>query len=111
MTESHHSPQERKPMACPVCTKTMVPLGCCLVTGFPVHYCVVCGSVKPCDQPADDLVVPDLVHRCREFEKKLIEWQGRHSPADLLVKTSDLIDLWHRLGIPEAIHTPSERSL
>jgi hypothetical protein len=96
---------------CPHCDHTLTPLGCCLIMGQQIHYCVRCGTVKPCGEAHEDLVLPEVVRRCREFEQYLIGCRDRHAPDDLLVKASDLIAMWHRLGIAEAINRPEDRKL
>lgn len=42
---------------CPNCSTEMTPLGCCLTTGWPVHWCARCGAIMPCDH---EVVVPAI---------------------------------------------------
>lgn len=101
-------------MPCVTCDKTLTPLGCCLVMGQPIHYCVTCGSVKPCGVASEDIVVPELVRRCREFEKIMVAYQKEYDRAgdgDFKAATDDLAEHWHRLGVAEAINLPEDRKL
>jgi hypothetical protein len=81
-------------MPCPTCDATMTPMGC-KVTDRTFFWCPRCGTMKTCeDGPA---VMPDLVHRCREFES-----------VRLVVAAGDFRS-WYRLGIAEAINVPANR--
>lgn len=92
-------------MACPICDKTLIPLGCCLITDQPIHWCCVCGFILPKD---GDAIEPLLIGRCRKFEEILAN-AHRGPAADVVLQI--LRSEWHRLGIAEAIHPPEERKL
>jgi hypothetical protein len=49
---------------CPNCSTEMTPLGCCLTTGFPVHWCVKCGAIMPCDH---EVIAPADAERRQSF--------------------------------------------
>lgn len=34
---------------CPNCSTQMIPIGCCITTGLPAHWCARCGAIMPCD--------------------------------------------------------------
>ncbi len=97
-------------MPCPTCSATMEGLGT-NDRGDNLFQCPRCGTVliDAFGQHGDKVYVPKFVERLREFEKKLVEYSNRHKPGDLLVKTSELLELWHRLGLREAINPPDNR--
>lgn len=74
-------------MARPTCDHTMDSLG------YGWYHCPRCGTAKF----ADDVYVPKLVTRCREFEKSLTGHCAVHMYE------------WHVLGIDESINVPSGR--
>lgn len=85
-------------MPCPTCDATMEGIGS-NDRGDNCFLCPRCGTVliDAFGQHGDKVYVPKLVERCREFER--------------LVKVSDIMAIWHRLGLAESINTPGERKL
>lgn len=86
---------------CPTCSHTLSALTSNGVTAF--WHCERCGTVvesmydgKPIGRNA---YVPKLVGRCREFEKIALSSRGVEEN-----------DVWHRLGIPESINLPENRT-
>lgn len=83
-------------MRCPTCATPFTILGC-RVSDKPLHYCVVCGTMRTCD---GIMFTPLLVERCRKFECGLIEAE---------VSVDCLRDNWREAGIRDAINTPGDR--
>jgi hypothetical protein len=72
-------------MACPTCDHTIGRIA------GEVFWCPRCGTLKVGNTAT---LTPQLVWRCREFASTLgPSWKN----------------LWHRLGIEEAVNTPNER--
>ncbi len=84
-------------MPCPTCSHTMEAFA----GGGPEDeltrfLCPRCGTVKVTEPDVpDEIYVPKLVERCREFQATL---------GPLLNGT-----IWCRLGIAESINTPERR--
>lgn len=102
-------------MACGTCGATMHNIGT-NERADNFFLCPRCGTVlvDAFGQHGDKVYVPDLVKRCREFEKIMIRLTEDGSPT--AEGRKDIIkylitDHWHRLGLAEAIHMPSERKL
>ena len=90
-------------MSCPTCDHTMPLLG--RMREDPVFICPRCGTIciritKDGGGFEDQIHVPKLVERCREFENDL------HTSA---VDAEVLPDFWVTRGIAEAINKPENR--
>lgn len=87
-------------MACPTCSKTMHNIGD--HAARELFLCPQCGTIKKRiytggpDEGYEEVIVPKLVERCREFV----------SDGGL---SHDSRQLWNRLGIAESINTPGDR--
>ena len=87
-------------MSCPTCDHTMTALGC-RVTDKPFFVCPRCGTTKTCNGDTINepvIVVPDLVRRCRAFERELVA-----SNLDFGVRE------WIRHSLSESINLPADR--
>lgn len=86
-------------MSCPTCDHTMHGIGNVpAVGGEPVFWCPRCGTLEDHTNGITDVVAPKLVSWCREFKAQTA---GR-VPVPL-------VEVWHRLGICEAINVPANR--
>lgn len=88
-------------MSCPTCGHAMTALH--QSRKSLTWVCDRCGTIKRNYRGSDfeDIYVPKLVERCREYEKGLLDC-GTPSP-------SYLGEDWQRLGIADAINKPEDR--
>lgn len=87
-------------MSCPTCRGTMAAFSKAL--GSMDFLCDRCGTVRrvySSGEP-DDVYVPKLVERCREFE-------ANEMPKENIAQYYR--NAWKRLGIAEAINPPERR--
>jgi hypothetical protein len=84
-------------MSCPTCNHTMEKIGTILETDRPLFQCPRCGTLK--HGLIDPIIyTPDLVERCRQFEKQtVLDIPG--------VIGRD----WRCIGIAESINLPGDR--
>lgn len=92
-------------MSCPICSHTMEGLD---TPGRRLFWCPRCGTLRELTgadpnesvAPFSRMSVPSLVGRVRQFREMIGNGRG--------LAASDA-ELWHRLGITEAILRPEER--
>jgi uncharacterized Zn finger protein len=81
-------------MPCPSCSHTMQLLF--MDSTRTIHLCPRCGTIKDIMLGHEDVIVPKLVSRCREFEVEM----AKENIGQYYRNT------WRRLGIHESIHPP-----
>lgn len=87
-------------MPCPSCGHTLARI-CTEAETVDHWHCERCGTmVARYPNGHENVYVPKLVERCRQFEQAEIRALDPLHPAP---------KLWHRLGIAESINVPSNR--
>jgi hypothetical protein len=91
-------------VACPTCSHTFTPMGCCTVTGRPFHWCPRCGSVRDCD---GNVTAPALVDFSRGFARRMLEDPICGSMTSTC--RAEFLRRWDGSGVRDSINVPADR--